>query len=58
MAKDAGTRRERGSIRKRGNSLQVLVYAGLDPLTGQEAVPLRVDNRRGGGEADPQPLPG
>lgn len=35
MAKDAGKRRERGSIRKRGNSLQVLVYAGLDPLTGQ-----------------------
>ncbi|WP_219417621.1 tyrosine-type recombinase/integrase [Pseudonocardia nigra] len=28
-------RRQRGSIRRRGNSLQVLVYAGIDPLTGQ-----------------------
>lgn len=28
-------RRQRGSIRERGGSLQVLVYAGLDPLTGQ-----------------------
>jgi integrase len=28
-------RRRRGSIRRRGNSLQVLVYAGIDPLTGQ-----------------------
>ncbi|MGH3963035.1 MAG: tyrosine-type recombinase/integrase [Pseudonocardiaceae bacterium] len=35
MAKEAGKRRVRGSIRRRGNSLQVLVYAGLDPLTGQ-----------------------
>lgn len=35
MAKDSSGRRQRGSIRKRGNSLQVLVYAGLDPLTGQ-----------------------
>jgi hypothetical protein len=28
-------RRQRGTIRKRGNSLQVTVYAGLDPLTGK-----------------------
>jgi integrase len=35
VVKDAGKRRERGSIRKRGSSLQVLVYAGLDPLTGR-----------------------
>jgi hypothetical protein len=35
VAKDAGKRRARGSIRKRGNLRQVLVYAGLDPLTGQ-----------------------
>ncbi|MFN2496325.1 MAG: site-specific integrase, partial [Pseudonocardiaceae bacterium] len=35
MAKAGDSRRQRGSIRRRGNSLQVLVYAGLDPLTGQ-----------------------
>lgn len=35
MAKAAGKSRERGSIRRRGNSLQVLVYVGVDPLTGQ-----------------------
>jgi hypothetical protein len=34
MAK-AGARRQRGAIRRRGNSLQVTVYAGLDPLTGK-----------------------
>jgi hypothetical protein len=27
--------RVRGQIRRRGNSLQVVVYAGLDPLTGK-----------------------
>jgi site-specific recombinase XerD len=31
----AGARRQRGTIRRRGNSLQVTVYAGLDPLTGK-----------------------
>jgi hypothetical protein len=31
----AGERRKRGSIRRRGKSFQVLVYAGLDPLTGR-----------------------
>jgi integrase len=35
MTKVGGKRRQRGSIRKRGNSLQVLVYAGRDPLTGR-----------------------
>jgi len=35
MAKAAAKTRSRGSIRRRGNSLQVLVYAGVDPLTGQ-----------------------
>lgn len=30
-----GKSRARGSIRRRGKSLQVLVYAGVDPLTGQ-----------------------
>jgi integrase len=35
VAKVAGKTRQRGSIRRRGNSLQVLVYAGVDPLTGQ-----------------------
>jgi hypothetical protein len=28
-------RRQQGSIRKRGNSFRVLVYAGLDPLSGK-----------------------
>lgn len=36
MAKKVGTRRERGHIRRRGNSYQVLVYAGIDPITGKE----------------------
>jgi integrase len=31
----AGARRPRGTIRQRGNSLQVTVYAGVDPLTGR-----------------------
>ncbi|MGH3439511.1 MAG: hypothetical protein ACRDRN_24020 [Sciscionella sp.] len=36
MARQAkGKRREQGTIRKRGNSLQVNVYAGLDPLAGK-----------------------
>lgn len=34
MAANSGKRRQRGTIRRRGNSLQVIVYAGLDPLTG------------------------
>ena len=34
MAK-TGERRQRGTIRKRGNSYQVSVYAGVDPLTGR-----------------------
>ena len=29
-------RRPRGHIRRRGGSLQVLVYAGVDPLTGED----------------------
>ncbi len=29
-------RRRRGHIRKRGGSFQVLVYAGVDPLTGKD----------------------
>jgi hypothetical protein len=36
MAKKISTGRSRGHIRQRGNSFQVLVYAGLDPLTGKE----------------------
>ena len=35
MARAVGKGRARGSIRRRGKSLQVLVYAGVDPLTGQ-----------------------
>ncbi|WP_308283120.1 tyrosine-type recombinase/integrase [Pseudonocardia nigra] len=36
MAKKISTGRSRGHIRQRGNSFQVLVYAGNDPLTGKE----------------------
>ncbi len=32
MAKKVGNGRQRGHIRKRGNSYQVLMYAGIDPL--------------------------
>jgi integrase len=35
MPSKAAPRRQRGYIRKRGNSYQVLVYAGTDPLTGK-----------------------
>ncbi len=36
VTKSVGTGRQRGHIRKRGNSYQVLLYAGVDPLTGRE----------------------
>jgi hypothetical protein len=36
VAKRAVRGRERGHIRKRGNSYQVLMYAGVDPITGKE----------------------
>jgi integrase len=37
MAANVGRRRrERAHVRKRGNSFQVLVYAGVDPLTGKD----------------------
>lgn len=37
MAKSGGKgRRQRGHIRQRGGSFQVLVYAGVDPLTGKD----------------------
>jgi integrase len=35
-AKAAPKRRDRGFVRRRGNSYQVLVYAGADPLTGKD----------------------
>ncbi len=35
MGASSGKRRQRGTIRRRGNSLQVIVYAGIDPLTGE-----------------------
>lgn len=35
MARLAGKKRRRGSIRKRGNSYLVEVYAGIDPLSGK-----------------------
>jgi integrase len=36
MARPAASRRPRGAIRQRGRSFQVIVYAGLDPLTGRK----------------------
>lgn len=36
MPKRAGGKRARGHIRKRGESYQVLVYGGIDPLTHKE----------------------
>jgi len=35
MGKVAVTRRQRGTIRRRGNSLQVVVHTGVGPLTGR-----------------------
>lgn len=35
--KDTGERRKRGSVRKRGGSLQVRVYAGTDPVTSRDS---------------------
>lgn len=31
-----GKRRNPGTVERRGNSLRVKVYAGIDPLTGKE----------------------
>ncbi|MCY7341406.1 MAG: site-specific integrase [Pseudonocardia sp.] len=36
MADKARERRQRGMIRQRGSSYQVVVYAGIDPLTGRK----------------------
>jgi integrase len=36
MTSDNGTGRRRGSIRQRGGSLQVRVFAGQDPVTQRE----------------------
>jgi integrase len=36
MATAGASRRQRGHIRRRGGSFQVLVYAGIDPLTGKD----------------------
>lgn len=35
VATTGTTGRQRGSVRKRGNSYQVRVYAGVDPVTGR-----------------------
>ncbi|TWE22492.1 site-specific integrase [Prauserella muralis] len=35
-AAEGGDRRGRGNIRRRGGSLQVRVYSGVDPVTGKE----------------------
>jgi len=37
VAKSRDGRRQRGRIRQRGNSFQVVVYAGEDPLTGRRS---------------------
>lgn len=36
MADSGEQRRRRGSVRQRGNSLQVRVFSGIDPLTGKD----------------------
>ncbi|WP_207908697.1 hypothetical protein [Pseudonocardia endophytica] len=36
MAKNSPNRRQQGMVRKRGNSFQVIVYAGIDPVTGRK----------------------
>jgi integrase len=36
MADSAEQRRRRGSVRQRGNSLQVRVFSGVDPVTGKD----------------------
>ncbi|HWM60468.1 MAG TPA: site-specific integrase, partial [Pseudonocardia sp.] len=36
MARAGASRRQRGHTRRRGGSFQVLVYAGIDPLTGKD----------------------
>lgn len=36
MVKASSAGRQRGHIRRRGNSLRVLMYAGVSPLTGRE----------------------
>ena len=36
VRKQAGVARAKGYVRRRGNSFQVIVYAGIDPLTGKE----------------------
>ena len=35
MARTRARQRQRGHVRRRGNSFQVLVYAGVDPVTGK-----------------------
>ena|GEM_PF-3732087 len=36
MANSGAKHRARGTIRRRGRSFQVIVFAGYDPLTGRE----------------------
>jgi hypothetical protein len=45
-------RRQRGTIRKRGQSFQVTVYAGLDPLNGKRM--FLFGSTTDAAEADPQ----
>src|SRR3981081_1444875 len=36
MSEPAATPRRRGNVSQRGNSLQVRVFAGVDPVTGKD----------------------
>jgi hypothetical protein len=39
-----GDSRKRGNVRQRGNSLQVRVYSGVDPVTGKPSIHHRTRN--------------
>ncbi|HEY0687476.1 MAG TPA: hypothetical protein VGD71_00425 [Kribbella sp.] len=36
MAGGGASTRERGSVRQRGNSFEIKVYSGVDPVTGKD----------------------
>jgi hypothetical protein len=36
MAGGRASTRERGSVRQRGNSFEIKVYSGVDPVTGKD----------------------
>jgi len=49
----AANRRSRGAIRRRGRSYQVIVYSGIDPLTGRKIYLRESNDGRGRGAAHP-----